>query len=626
MISSKSLSLVALLAASPWQSSVLGAGAIIEPPPASEALPADNGIDAPPAETPLLDPTTTPKPTPSQNAMTNLINLLVMKGNLTKLEGAALIQQAEADAATAKAQAAEAAAEPGTDDQVRVTYIPETVRARMRDEIKDEVLAAARQEKWTAVGSQPEWVGRFKPLADIRLRYEYDRYPAGNENTGSFPNFNAINTGSPFDISGTNFSPQYNVDEDRERMRLRVRFGTDVDLGEGFTGGIRIATGENNAPVTTNQSLGLANQGQGGNFSKYAIWLDRAFLRWDLGANPDKSFTLLFGRYDNPFFSSDVLFDEDLGFDGLGLKTRYQLFNGVTAFAAADASPVFNTDLNFSSNQPSKFKSTDKWLVGAQFGLDLKPAKKIDARLAVGYYDFKGVEGELSDPYTPLAASDAGNTDNTRPSFAQKGNTYRPLRNIIPSALNNFGTTNQFQYFGLATPFRELALTGRIDFNHFEPFQISVTGEYIKNLAFNAEEINKIAVNNRGPLPEESTETNVADADGSTDTTNPSPIGKYEGGDTAWNVNLLFGKPSFEKRWDWNAKFGYRYVESDSVVDGFTDSEFAGGGTNVKGFTVGASVALSKRVKLGLQWMSAQQIAGPQLKSDIFQIDLSTKF
>ena len=89
---------------------------------------------------------------------------------------------------------------------------------------------------------------------------------------------------------------------DRHRLRLRARFGVDADLGNGFTAGLRIATGENNSPVTTNQSLGLANQGQGGNFSKYAIWLDRAFLNHEAGGLPTKNLSLTLGRFDNPFF------------------------------------------------------------------------------------------------------------------------------------------------------------------------------------------------------------------------------------------------------------------------------------------------------------------------------------
>lgn len=46
----------------------------------------------------------------------------------------------------------------------------------------------------------------------------------------------------------------------------------------------------------------------------------------------------------------------------------------------------------------------------------------------------------------------------------------------------------------------------------------------------------------------------------------------------------------------------------------------------MKGFTLGAQIALSRRVRLGLGWMSATQIAGPPLKADTFLFDLHAKF
>src|SRR5690606_21580859 len=87
----------------------------------------------------------------------------------------------------------------------------------------------------------------------------------------------------------------------------------------------------------------------------------------------------------------------------------------------------------------------------------------------------------------------------TRPAFAQKGNTYRPLRNIVPSVINDFGTSYQYQYFGLASPFRVVAATGRLDYDGWEPVRISLVGEYSKNTAFDQDAINAVAVNNRGP-------------------------------------------------------------------------------------------------------------------------------
>ena len=571
------------------------------------------GQDAPPPN-PLFDTQSKPGTTAPEaasttaNAMQALTNRLVEKGLLAKDEAQVLVKLAEADIANAVAKATATSRPPPGPNDVRVTYVPEIVKNQLRDEIKQEL--AGDQEwidrKLKGAGTFPDWINRWEPFGDVRLRYEYDSYPSGNDNTGAFPNFNAINTGSPYDVSSTQFSPQNNVDQDRQRMRLRLRLGTDINLGDGFTAGVRVGTGESNSPVSGNQSLGTANQGQGGNFSKYAIWLDRAFLRYDVSGDPNNNLALLFGRFDNPFMSTTMIWSEDLGFDGVAFKGRHQLTDKLVGTLTGGLFPVFNTDLNFSSNAPAKFKSTDKWLYAAQAGVEWKATDKIDVRSTVAYYHFDGVEGKLSTPYIPLSAQDAGDTDDTRPSFAQKGNTYRPLRQIIPSVLNNFGTTNQYQYFGLATPFHELAYDFQIDLNHFEPAQISLIGEYVKNLAFNSGNIDKFAVNNRG--------------------SSAKGIGTFEGDDSAWYLALRLGKAKFEKAGDWQASFGYRYVGSDAVVDGFNDQDFGGGGTNVEGFTIGASIALSPKVRLGLKWMSANEIAGPALKSDIVQFDLQAKF
>lgn len=552
---------------------------------------------------------------------------MVAKGLLTKEEAAELINQAEQDAAIARTQAqADAAAvaqevvrqavatntlpdnAPPSDDAVRVTYIPEIVKKQIRDEVRNDVMAKAKSENWVGGQKLPEWVSKFRVKGDIRLRYQGDYFASGNDDTGAFPNFNAINTGPPFDVSGTVFSPQLNVDQDRNRFRIRARLGAEVDLMDGFTAGLRIATGENNSPTSPNQSLGVANQAQGGNFSKYAIWLDRAFIKYESGGDRDRRLTVTGGRFDNPFFSTDLIYDEDLGFDGLAAHARYKINDNITPFAVVGAFPIFNTDFNFSSNQPEKFESTDKYLYGAQLGADLKLAKHLTFKIGGAYYVFDGAEGELSTPYTPLNSSDAGDTDNTRPSFAQKGNTYMPLRRIIPNANNNFGTTNQFQYFGLATKYQPMAFTGRLDYNGFEPVQVSLTGEYIKNLGFDRDRLEALGVNNRAAV-----------------SANGTP-GRFAGGDTAWIIGLRAGMPAMQNRGDWQFGVNYRHIESDAVIDGFNESDFGLGGTNMKGFGIWGSYAVTPNTSFTIRWMSADEVAGPPLKTDLFQIDFTGRF
>ena len=556
-----------------------------------------------------LDPTThtspagsgPSRPVPSANVTVNLINRLVEKGILSQAEAAEMIRQAETDAIAAQNTAALSLA-PET-DEMRVTYIPELVKNNLRDQIKQELMVAAREEKWSDKPS-PEWTSKFRPFGDIRARYESILFPAGNDDSGSFTNFNSINNGSPFDASGTQYPPSYNVNQDRQRTRLRARLGTEIMLGEGFNGGIRLATGESNSPTSPNQTLGAS----GGNFSKYAIWLDRAFLSYDLGPGHGEELTFFAGRFDNPFFSTDIQWDNDLGFDGLAVRGKVKINDFVSTFFSAGYFPVYNTDFNFASNQPTKFSSTDKWLSGAQIGIDWKIAEDWKAKFALAYYDFTNIQGKLSSAYTPLTSSDAGDTDSTRPGFAQRGNSYMPLRNIIPTAANDFGNKYQYQYYGLASEFRNLTLTGKIEYEAYDPISISLVGEVTKNLGFDASKVAALAYSNG----------RIGRTINSRD--------DFKGGDMAWYAAFQVGMPALQTFGDWQASLGYRYVESDAVVDGFTDSDFGGGGTNVQGFTLGGNFALSPAVRLGLIWMSSNEVTGPPLSSDTLQFDISAKF
>ncbi|MDB6069409.1 MAG: hypothetical protein JWL81_580 [Verrucomicrobiales bacterium] len=610
-------------------------GSAATPPPAdADAASGDiNGPTDPPPISQLFPDKGAPEEAPpdmSQNVTINMLRIFVQKGYLSQVEAVGLIRQAENEALAARtaAKARKDAAAAEEDEALKVSYVPDSVRNQMREEIRTQVLADLRagqpDGKNSAVAlALPRMDDPTDIFGDIRLRYELIQFPDGNDNTGSFPNFNAINTGAPFDTAGLVFSPQRNVDQERMRYRIRVRAGGEWQLSDGFSAGIRIATGENNNPTSTNQSVGLAGSGQGGNFSKYAIWLDRAFIKYHTDFGTDVlSLDALGGRFDNPFMASGLIFDEDLGFDGLALKLKGKAGSHVSPFLTAGAFPIFNTDLNFSSNQPAKFESTDKFLFGAQAGLDMKLTDTLKMKLGIAYFDFDKVQGELSEPFLPLSSSDAGPTDNTRPSFAQAGNTYKPLRQIIPDATNNFGTSNQFQYFGLASKFTPVVVSGKLEYSGFEPAQIAVHGEYIKNTAFNREEIEPVAVNNRGPLAP----VDPTAAATSTDTTAPAKIGMFDGDDTAWMVGIKFGKLAMMKRGDWTLGADYRYIGSDSVVDGFNDSDFGGGGTNVKGFVFSGAYSVSPNATFGVQWNSNDQIAGPPLKSDYLQVDFKLKF
>jgi hypothetical protein len=564
-----------------------------------------------------------PRPTlsraaqPSPNVNVNLINLLVRQGVFTQEQGAELIKQAEDEAyiarqavrdASAKADtaektanaAADAASPPGTK---HVVYVPEVVKRELRETIKSEVMTKAQKEGWAAPGTFPEWTSRIRFSGDIRARYEWDFFPHGNAALTAV-NYNAINTGNPYDTSNANpnFWPTYDTNENRSRARLRARLGVEADLFEGFWAGLRIGTGDTNSPVSFNQTLG----GSGGNFSKYAIWLDRGYIRFDRWH--DLIFNI--GRFDNPFFSpTDLVYHRDLGFDGFVVQARHEFVPGLTPFAVAGAFPLFNTDINAGTNQLVKLPSHDKWMLGAQVGFGYNLMPEIEQKYAVAFYDFRNVEGELSSPCIVISSADVCDTDLTRPPFAQKGNTYMALRNIVANAANGFGTTGQLQFFGLAGQFRPLVFSGQVDFTHFNPVHIVLDGDYVWNTALNRTDIAAKALAN--PIPPGPTDPNT---------------NAYAGGGLGWLARMTVGYRDLKKLGDWNVHVGYKWLESDAVIDAFADSDFGFGGTNLKGYFFGANLAVAPNVWLSARWMSANQVAGAPYAVDVAKVDLNARF
>jgi hypothetical protein len=590
-------------------------------PALAQQMAADEAQAAAPAPSnsraPAADPTVDRTPATSPNAVVNLVNMLVQQGTISQEQADKLTKQAEDDAyvsrqaardATAKADqasktadaASAAASPPGSK---RVVYVPEIVKKELRDELRKEVMTEAKDEGWASPGSYPEWASRITVFGDLRTRYEAQFFPGGGYNApGTAINFNAINTGSPYDISTLNntLRPTFDSDQDRDRFRLRARVGINANLFDGFTAGFRIATGDSNSPVSTNQTVGSS----GGDFSKYSVWLDRAFVKY----SPFNDFVVLnVGRFDNPFFSpTDLVWYSELGFDGAAAQVKYEVVPGFSPFAVAGAFPVFNTSLNFPDDEVDKFASNDKYLFGGQVGFNWKAVPDMEWTFAVAYFDFTDIQGQLSTPCDVTIVT-ACSTDNLRPSFAQKGNTYMALRNIVPPVSYTGGDFSQPQYFGLASDFKPVVVSSRLDFSQFNPVHIILDSEFVWNSAFNRGAIGAVAVNNLA---------------GTTD----GSLGPYAGGDLGWMARLTVGDKTMQKFGDWNVHIGYKYLESDATVDAFTDSDFGLGGTNLKGYIVGGNFAWSQNVSSSIRWLSASEIAGAPYAVDVLQVDLNARF
>jgi hypothetical protein len=547
-----------------------------------------------------------PAAAPSQSVVINLIRLLVQEGVLTQDKANALIRQAEDEAAAAArgqtmavnvpsgAPKAAAGGAPAP-QSVRVPYIPEIVRRQIRDEVKQEVLQEAKAENWAAPNEFPDWVKSVRISGDFRLRYEWDIFD--KRNSPFFPNFASLDAGAPFDLNnaaGTS-PPLLDTTQDRQRLRERFRLGIGAQIDDEWAAGVRLATGNTTNPVSTNTTLGTS-------LADDSFNLDRAFVRYQ----PLSWITAWLGRFPDPWFTTDLVWDEDVNFDGVAAQLSPQITDQLKSMVTFGAFPIANTPFNFPDNTSDKAASRDAWLYAAQAGADWRPDPSYEVKLGLAYYYFNNIDGKLSSPCTAISSADPCDTDNTRPSFLQQGNTLFALRNLV-----NTGQTNppQFQYYGLASKFHELALTTRLDYVASDPLHIVFDAEFVKNLGFDKAAIAaRGPVNNQGPSP-----------DG-------SHPGAWDGGDSAFQTKLTFGYPTLRERWDWNFNVGYKYIESDSVVDAFTDSDFHLGGTNAKGYFIGGGLGIARDIDLSARWYSSREVTGSPYSVDIVQIELNGRF
>lgn len=511
-----------------------------------------------------------------------LIRALVQEGVLPRDRAAAMLAPAERGilegieakprpSAPASAEAVpearpeepagEAAPRRRRSQTVRVPYVPETVKAEIKESLKQEVLAQAKAERWAEPGTLPEWLDRIVWEGDMRLRYQGEYFQQSNV--------------SPLVYNAFTGSSLTNTQQDVDLWRIRVRIGMLAKITETLGAGFRLATGNLNNPVSTNTSLGNS-------FSALQLVLDRAYLKWD----PSERWSVSAGRMPNPWFwPTDLVWDEDLNFDGLAGSFKPRITGSTTGFLTAGAFPVFQFTPSTTSPNPK-----DKWLFGVQGGAEWKPDGGLRARGAVALFDYQNIAGLRNSVAQPNA------NDWTAQGFRQKGNTLFDI---------NFGTGNP-ALFALAPRYRVLNIGGEFDLGRFDPLFVKLAADWAKNIGFDRNEIRA-----RTGLD-------------------------VEPRTTAYQARLTVGADAIRKLHDWQFFIGYRYVERDAVLDAFTDSDFYLGGTDTKGFFVGGFYGLDRNAFLRLRYLSGNEIHGPALGNgasarlplaiDVLQADLNVRF
>jgi hypothetical protein len=526
----------------------------------------------------LADPPTAEQRsvTELQDTVVNLLHALVEKGVITREQADAMVKSAQEKAAAQAAAAAQQdKAEQGA---IRVPYVPQIVKDEISKEVAAQVAPAIKKEVVDDVGSRaglfaslPEWMQRITWTGDIRVRGESDIFSKDNA-TGFYYDFNQVNSAGGIEKAGS--AAFLNTTEDQNRLRLRVRFGLDALLGSGFTAGVRLATGDTGEIVaTTNQTLGTYGAG-------YTVSFDQAYVRWTGESyTGHQIFTATAGRFEDPWVATDLVWYNDLTFEGIAGNYRINLNDDNTIrhdlFATFGAFPL----ASFSLTNPNP-AGEQKWLAGGQIGADLHTEDESRFRFGAAYYDYIHIVGHRNTLGSTLYNWSA-------PAFVQKGNTMFDISNTTDPTVN---------LFALASNFRIVDLVAIGDIRVLSHYSVGYVLEALKNIGFNSTEVMErvgsyVAPRNRG-----------------------------------YRADVNFGTSSFGPFATWRASVGYRYLERDAVVDAFDDEDFHLGGTDAKGYTLVYEFSVNPHVWVRAKYMSANAIDGPPLGIDVLQLDLNTKF
>jgi len=282
---------------------------------------------------------------------------------------------------------------------------------------------------------------------------------------------------------------------ERQRQRIRARFGVTADVTDDVRVGLTLATG-NDDPVSANQTLDTG-------FSRKSIGVDRAYFAWD--ATDDLNITG--GKMADPFYrpgNHHLIYDGDLNPEGLAL--RYDRTSWFANLAGLWVEERGDAD--------------DSILVGGQLAYRraLAGGKRLTA--GVSYYDYL-------------------NTQNQTPFWdgAPAGNRVDAAGNY----LNDFNEAELFAEFSFKAGERPLSLFA----------------DYVTNVEADDE-------------------------------------------NTGYALGAWYGEVT--KPGTWRIGYAYQQLEADAVIGTFTDSDFAGGGTDGRGHIVDFSYGFRTRWTLALKY------------------------
>ena len=369
-----------------------------------------------------------------------------------------------------------------------------------------------------STGGANKWLKDLKFSGDLRLRYEAFHLHGNTAATGS--------------------------QDDRNRFRIRLRYGFEKTFSPEMKVGFSMATGEkvtnngvNNDPISTNATMT-------NDFNFKNIWVEKAYAtytpEWAKIGNTDglnvSGLEITGGKFNNPFEkgSTDMIWDRDLKPEGVYEKVDARLLKtdnlDLKTYLTSGQFVLQETGSTVTTGGASA-GGKDAYLFAYQAGLNpvfYVPGmeRPVDALSALSIYSYQGYATNNN-----FYIAGTGSQANGNPVY--NGNASKLAAQNF-NILSFYQEINFFPYGVPVKPFAEFA-------------------------------------------------RNMSNQSGYWTPTNNS----MQGGEDAWSLGLTLGK--LVKKGDWQGSYQYKYIGANSVPGAFNDSDFGGynyGGTDKQGSVI----------------------------------------
>jgi hypothetical protein len=438
--------------------------------------------------------------------------------------------------------------------------------------------------------------------------------------------------------NGANFT--HNDSQTRSRWRYRLRFGLKGELYDNFFYGIRLATGYQN-DRSGNVTFGDTDNGGVFGNAKSLIGVDRVYLGW----KPTDYLTLTGGKMENPFYTTNLVWDDNLSPAGAAEQFDKKVTDNVEVFATAGQF-VYGDSADNTANVTGGANFDDIFMFGEQVGVKVNLDEHTFFKAAATMYTYSGSVQGASTTVAGLYSSNPFNfnnnastsTENNSPGLYNGpfvGAAQAPESNVSGvDSLAVLETPMEFDFKAWNVPMR---VFGDFAYN----FEADQRADNARN-AINAAQTSGVSntgvtaiAAGGGKTAAQNTAAMVAGSNGFQGVLNS---GKNFLDQAAYQVGFEAGQ--LKKKGDWDGKLYWQSTGYYSVDPNLIDADIFNAATNLEGVVVQGSYNWTDGLTSTLKYAHAMPVndkmATPNFNQDLqtsaiheynlFQADLMWKF